>query len=515
MATTKEPLADVPDNLESPPPGDKESHPKHGHSPLYWLIFSLVLLVLTILVIFIGWLPRHRQKEEIENQAKQEQHALPRVRVVRVRSAPAESELMVPGTTQAYTEANIYARASGYVARRLVDIGDRVRTGELLAVIDAPDLDRQVAQARSTLRQSESNLAQMEAQLHLNSVNWDRYKVLVAKGVFSRQEGDTQEANFRVAEANVHAAENTVQANRDNLGRLVVLQGYERVTAPFTGIVTARNVDVGTLITAQGTGVGSSSPTLPGTTQAGAEGNNAGSSGNVSSSTMPATGGSQGGAMFTVADTTIFRVLVSIPEAYTSVVKVGQRAALLFQEVPGEKFAGRVTRTSASIDQNTRTLLVEVQVSNQRGLLMPGMYAEVNLIESKEVPPIMIPGEAIVVRNGQNVVALVQNQVVHFQPIAIGRDYGDQVEITNGLKPGDLVALDVTDEVRDGAKIEPELSHEKPQAPGGQTNRQPNTGGQYGDQSASNQSQHAAGSGKTKSSNQGNGKGSPSKSSKQ
>jgi RND family efflux transporter MFP subunit len=219
--------------------------------------------------------------------------------------------------------------------------------------------------------------------------------------------------------------------------------------------------------------------------------------------------------MFTVADSTIFRVLVSIPEAYTSVVKVGQQAVLLFQEVPGEKFIGRVTRTSASIDQNTRTLLVEVQVRNRRGLLMPGMYAQVNLIESKDVPPILIPGEAIVVRNGKNVVALVQNQVVHFQPVAIGRDYGDQVEITSGLKPGDLVALDVTDEVRDGVKIQPDFAQEKPEAPGGQTNQQPNTGGQYGNQNASNQSQQKAGGGKSKSSNQGNGKGSSSKPAKQ
>ena len=464
MATTNppatdEPLGDVPDTPEKASPGEERRPPaKHGHSPLYWLIFAALILTAAVLIFFVGWQPRHRQRQEIDRQASAEKSTLPRVEVVRVSVSPAESQLQVPGTTQAYTEANIYARASGYLARRLVDIGDHVRTGQLMAVIDAPDLDKQVSQARSNLRLSESNLAQMEAQLHLSSLNWDRYKVLVAKGVFSRQDGDTQEANFRVAEANVHASQSTIQANRDNLARLVVLQGYERVTVPFDGVVTARNVDVGTLITAQGTGVSSSSSeTLPGTSQAGAEGNNAGTSGTVSSSTNPTTGGAQGGALFAVADVDRFRVLVSVPEAYSAVVRTGQQAILYVQEVPNEKFLGHVTRTSASIDQNTRTLLVEVQVRNHRGLLMPGMYAQVNLIQSKDIPPLMIPGEAIVVRNGKNVVAVVRNQVVHLEPVTIGRDYGDKSEITTGLKPGEVVALNVTDEVQEGVRIQPEF----------------------------------------------------------
>ncbi|HEX4169964.1 MAG TPA: efflux RND transporter periplasmic adaptor subunit [Bryobacteraceae bacterium] len=494
MATTEEPLADVPDKPAPPSPGEgnrqtNTNRTDHKHSPVYWIVFALLLLAAAAAVFFIGWLPRHKQQQQIDAKAKEQSSALPRIDVVKVKPAPAESELLVPGTTQAFTEANVYARASGYIAKRSVDIGDRVHAGQLLAIIDAPDLDKQVAQARSSLRQSESSLAQMEAQQHLASLTWDRYRVLVAKGVFSRQDGDNQEANFRVSEANVNAAKSTVQANRDNLERLTVLQGYERVTSPFGGTVTARNVDVGTLITAQGTGVPSSSATLPGTTQAGAEGNNAGSAGSVSSTTMPATGGSAGGAMFTIADTNVFRVLVSVPEAYSSIVRMGQDATLLFQEVPGETFHGRVTRTSASIDQNTRTLLVEVQVRNHRGLLMPGMYAQVNLIQSKEVPPLLVQGEAIVVRNGQNEVAVVKNQKIHFQPVSIGRDYGDQAEITNGLRPGDVVALDVSDDVREGVKIQPEFSKEKLPRPGVQNTQKSGAEGQYGNQGLSNQGQ--------------------------
>ena len=327
MATTDkpsiEPIADVPDE-----PEPKSEQKKRGHSKLYWLIFAAIVIVAAILVIFLGWLPRHKRQQVIEQQAQERTQSVPKVPVLKVVPGPGISELMIPGTTLAYEEAYIYARASGYVSRRLVDIGDRVHAGQLLAVIDAPDLDKQVAQARANLEQSRSNLAQMEAQLHLAAVTWDRYKVLVAKGVFSRQDGDTQEANYRVAEANVRAAENTVQGNRENLDREIVLQQYEHVTAPFNGVITDRNVDVGSLITAQGSGLGVSTATTPGTTQSGAQGNNQGASGNVSSSVAPSTGGAQGGEMFAIANLDPLRILVSVPEAYSPLVQVNQRADL-------------------------------------------------------------------------------------------------------------------------------------------------------------------------------------------
>ena len=180
----------------------------------------------------------------------------PPIQVAKVQRSKAETHLTLPGTITAVVEAPIYARASGYISKRLADFGERVRQGQLLALIDAPDLDQQVDQARATLLQSQSVLGQMEAQLKLASVTWERYKVLVAKGVLSKQDGDTQEANYEVAQANVRAAENSVSANKASVDRLLKLQGYERVVAPFDGIVTARNVDVGTLISATGAGQG-------------------------------------------------------------------------------------------------------------------------------------------------------------------------------------------------------------------------------------------------------------------
>jgi multidrug efflux pump subunit AcrA (membrane-fusion protein) len=495
MPAEYEAASDIPDK---PPPPDEHGHAhkphRPGHSPKYWFLFGIVVVVAALLVLFIGWLPRHKRTQEIDQQTKERIQALPRVDVMVVRVAPSTTELMVPGTTQAYTEAYIYARASGYVTRRFVDIGDRVHTGQLLATIDAPDLDKQVAQARSQLQQSESTLAQMQAQLHLAAVTWDRYKVLVAKGVFSRQDGDTQEANYRVAEANVRAAEQSIQGNRENLERLIVLQQYEQVRAPFNGVVTARNVDVGTLITAQGTGAPvTNTPASPGTSLAGAQANNEGSAGSVSASTTPPTGGSQGGEMFGIASIDRLRVLVSVPEAYSDIVHIGQRTQLFFQEMPNDKFEGNVTRTSSSIDENTRTLLVEVQSSNRNGQLLPGMYVVVNFINAKGQPPLLVPGAAIVVRNGKVGVYRIEDNYVHFAPIYIGRDYGDQTEVVGGLKAGEVIATTITDEVREGTKIDPQYPKKQGQPElGGQSDKSPGNSGQYGEQGLDNSAQKSS-----------------------
>ena len=270
---------------------------------------------------------RSRRKNKVETK--------PVVAVMKLTAAPGARDLSVPGTALAYTQASIYARSSGYVKRRLVDIGDRVHKGQLLAVIDAPDLDQQVAQVRSVLAQSEAALVQMQAQEHLAQLNWERYKVLVAKGVFSRQDGDTQEANLRVAQANVNAAQSTVQANKDNLQRQVVLQQYERVTAPFSGIVTARNIDVGTLISGQGGGGNAIAESM------GASGNTAGTSGTVGSAATPTTGGAQGGAMFTVATISPLRILVSVPETYAPYVRLKQTVHLTVCAISRQRFRRR------------------------------------------------------------------------------------------------------------------------------------------------------------------------------
>jgi multidrug efflux pump subunit AcrA (membrane-fusion protein) len=489
MATLNELPPGQTEDQNARPDNDGFSGEKPGHSARHWLVFLILLICATLAVIFFGWLPRHKRTESINQEAKERTEALPRVQVQRVKRAPPTSELAIPGTTLPYTEAHIYARASGYVTRRLVDIGDHVRAGQLLASIDSPDLDRQVAQEQASLRQSEASLGQLRAQQHLAQVTWDRWKVLVGRGVFSKQEGDQQEANYRVAEANVAAGENLVQSNRENLNRLKVLQEYERVTAPFAGVITARNIDVGALISSSGSGLGAGSPaSTGGISAAGAQGNNQGASGNVSSNVSTPTGAAQGGEMFSIASVDRLRILVSVPEAYTSSIKVGQPAVLSFQERPNEQVRGRVTRTSASINQNTRTLLVEVQVANN-GRLVPGMYVLVSFRSTNERPPIIIPGASIVIRGAKTTVAVVEDQTVHFRPITVGRDYGELTEVTSGLGDGDVIALDVTDEIRDGLKVASQFATAPNQQPGSQTEAKPGQGGNYGSQGLADQPQ--------------------------
>lgn len=462
---------------------------KPGHSVRHWFVFLILVICAALAVIFFGWLPRHKRTESINEEAKERIQALPRIQVQRVRRAPPTSELAVPGTTLPYTEAHIYARASGYVTRRLVDIGDRVRAGQLLATIDAPDLDRQVAQAQAALQQSEASLGQLRAQQHLAQVTWDRWKVLVGRGVFSRQEGDQQEANYRVSEANVVAGENLVESNRENLNRLKVLQEYERVTAPFSGVITARNIDVGALINSSGSGLGAGSPgPTAGLSTAGVQGNNQGTSGNVTSNVGTQTGGAQGGEMFSIASVDRLRILVSVPEAYTSTIRVGEPAVLSFPERPNDHVTGRVTRTSASINENTRTLLVEVQVAN-KGKLVPGMYVLVSFRSTNERPPIIIPGASIVIRAAKTTVAVVDNQTIHLRPITVGRDYGELTEVTSGLEDGDVIALDVTDEIREGSKVDPQFANTGNQQTGNQTEAKPGQGGNYGPQGLTDQPQ--------------------------
>lgn len=203
--------------------------------------------------------------------------------------------------------------------------------------------------------------------------------------------------------------------------------------------------------------------------------------------------------MFAIANTDRLRVLVSVPEAYTSVIHTGQRAALFFQERPNDKIEGHVTRTSASIDQNTRTLLVEVQVVNNHRLV-PGMYVVVNFINIKGERPLIIPGAAIVVRDAKTTVARVDNQIIHMQPIGIGRDYGDQTEITSGLKEGDVIVTNVTDEIRNGTEVDPQFPKNSDQAAvaGSQSDKNPSNQGQYGQQGLTNSAQKTSGSGQGK-----------------
>jgi multidrug efflux pump subunit AcrA (membrane-fusion protein) len=419
---------------------------------LIWL-GALALCLLAAGAFIAGYLPKRRTTEQLKAAAARLRADPPFVNSAKVKRAAKTSELLLPGNITPITEAYIFARASGYLKRRYVDIGDRVRSDQLLAEIDAPDLDQQVSQARAAVAQSESQLGQAQATLQqliatrdLAAITWERYKVLTASGAVSRQDGDMQstaaktaEANVAAGEKSVHAAEEFVRASKAELQRLVTLQGYERVTSPFAGIITARNVDVGALISAAGASQG---PTR---------------TSGFAPSDVPSSG-----EMFRVAEIAKLRILVSVPQMYLPNIQVGQAAKVTVQERPNLTFLGKVTRTSSSLDAASRTLLTEVQVDNPTGVLLPGMYALLRFVAVRPDPPFLVPGAALVVRASGTMLALLQPVTggdtgirrVHFVDVQPGRDYGTELEILHGLQDGEEVVVDPGDVVKEGALVQ-------------------------------------------------------------
>jgi multidrug efflux pump subunit AcrA (membrane-fusion protein) len=440
---------------------DRPAHPSHR---TLWITAAIALIVLVI-ALLAGYLPRHNRVKAAEEAAQHEREALPVVNVVEVRRSDPVSQLLLPGNITPLTEASIYARASGYLTRRLVDIGDRVRHNQLMAVIEAPDLDQQVAQARAAVSQAEQQLAQAQstleqarANLELQRVTWERYKILVERGAIARQDADTQLATFKTAqaivsadEANVRAAADNVRAANANLERVIALQSFEQVRAPFDGIVTSRNVDVGAFISAQG---GSTGGGL-GTSAAGV------SSGNA-------------GELFRVAQIDRLRILIDLPQTQTPDVRVGQRADVIVQEYPNRPFPGTLTRTAFALDPASRTMTTEIQLPNPARLLLPGMYAQVQIISQRTNPPLLVPGDSIVAEANGLHVAVVQGpppakqgQIksvgdshwrVHLQSVQVGRDYGPQTEVISGLQGGEFVIVNPSDVVHEGAEVAAQLA---------------------------------------------------------
>jgi multidrug efflux pump subunit AcrA (membrane-fusion protein) len=442
------------------PPLKERIHLPENRRPLYWFLIAFAILL--VIVVLVGWLPRHARDKDIEARAQREKSARPVVETATVQKAKSEAGLVVPGTTIPLTQAYIYARANGYLKKRYADIGDHVKKGQLLAVIDAPDLDAQVSQARQQVFQAERQLDQQKSQLALATVTVQRYRVLVQKGVFSRQDGDTQEANYASAVANVQAAQRNVDAYNANLQHQLALQSYEQVRAPFAGVITERDVDVGALISASGVSSGGASSSAPmgqnstsgGTTQAGAS-NNSGSSGSGPTSATSAQSPGQGGPLFGIAQVQRLRILVSVPEGYAPAIHVGLKAPIAVQEYQGAPLFAEVTRTADSIDPNTRTMLTELQIDNTAGKLISGMYVVVTFPAADGTQaPLVITGDAIAIRKNTSMVATVVDGKIHWVPVTIGRDFGSETEIMTGLKAGDIIVTDVTDDVVEGAPVE-------------------------------------------------------------
>jgi len=412
-----------------------EHHHGHAHTrkrPAKGVLIAIGLLLIAITVagFFAGYVPHQKLQNELVADAKSQDAAAPRVNVTVAERSSGKSELVLPGNIQAITEAPVLARASGYIKARLVDIGDRVKEGQLLAEIDAPELDQQVKQATASVEQAKAALDQASANLIQGQTNEklykataDRWKSLVQKGAVSKQENDNYQAQYEAQIATVQALEKAVNAAKSNVGaaeanlaRLTNMRGYVQVRAPFAGVITQRNIDVGALV-------------------------NDGST-----------------LLYRIAQTGKLRTYVNVPQADSVAVHVGQAAKLTFSDLPSRVFNGTVSRTANALDPGSRTLLVEVQVDNSAGLLMPGMYANVNFTTPRSEPPIVIKGDALVVRaNGPQVAVVQPDQTVHFQVVTLGRDYGDKIEVLSGLKQGDQLVINPGDNIQEHVKVNPVL----------------------------------------------------------
>jgi RND family efflux transporter MFP subunit len=363
---------------------------------------AVILLVLTSVIgyaIYSGIASRARANSALERETASD--AIPSVAVVRPVVTKGAEEVILPGNMQAFTDTPIWARASGYLKVWHVDIGTRVKQGQLLAEIEAPEIDQQLQQARA-------NLTVADANLKLAQITAERYK-----GLFKTDSVSKQDVDNTVQDAAAKTA--AVNADKANVARLEQLVSYEKVYAPFGGIITARNIDVGALVDAD-----TNSP---------------------------------GKELFHLASNNVLRVYVNVPETYSRAARPGVTSYLTLNEYPGRRFRGTVVRNAGSIDQNSRTLLVEVDVRNPTGELLPGSYVSVHLSLTSKVEAVTVPANALLFRSEGLQVAKAHKGRVQLAHIILGRDYGDTVEIVSGVDKSDAVIVNPSDSITQGQQV--------------------------------------------------------------
>jgi membrane fusion protein, multidrug efflux system len=398
----------------------------HPHPSRHAIVTAAIIAVVLLLAfILLGYVPRRARDKALASRAAAAVLAdsIKIVNVSPVERADVTSDLSLPGTLQSSRSASVYARSSGYVRRWYTDIGQHVRDGQLLAAIDAPDLDQQLAQSRQVVINQQATMA-------FNRVTLERWKVLYQDSAVTKQELDQFQSSYDASVASVAAAEADVS-------RLQSLVGYERVTAPFTGVITSRNVENGTFVT----GTGTSSAPQP-----------AGQGGNTISG-VPVSG-----QLFTVSAIDTIRVYVGVPQSYAPSVRPGLPALLEVEELPGHSFTGHVARSAGAVDFSSRTLLTEVDIANPAGTLLPGMYGQVHFRFDRTAPPLLMPGTAMIFRlNGAQAAVIGPDSVLQFRNLRIGRDYGTVIEVDSGLTDNEYVVSQPSDGLREGQRVHARL----------------------------------------------------------
>jgi RND family efflux transporter MFP subunit len=371
------------------------------------------VLILSGAVGYGAW--RHYQVHtEVIATAKQARDFVPTVLTAPVRASAPTMSVVWPGSTQAFAQANIYARATGYIDKRNVDIGDHVKKDGLLAELAVPELDDQISQNEATLDQLKSVLEQAQANLRLAQVTWDRDHPLVGQGWVTQQQGTIDVQTLKAQQAAVGVAQANTAAQENLLRMLRQQRQYALVVAPFDGVITQRNVDIGSLV-----------------------------QGNANTGTF----------MFEIMQRNVIRVFVYVPQDAAFGVTPGVDAIVRVPEIPNREFPGKVTRIADALQSGTRTLLTEIDIPNPDDALPPGVYCTVELKIPRKTPSLIVPAEAIVFdRNGLSVV-VVEDGVAHVHTVTVARDFGTTVEVSAGVKDGDQVILNPPVDLTDGHKV--------------------------------------------------------------
>lgn len=374
--------------------------------------FGLILVAGTALAS--GAWSHYAERRQVLATAEQAREFVPQVRVTTVEPSDTNEVVKLPATTSAFASANIFARASGYIATRAVDIGDHVKAGQLLAEIVAPELDHQIAQAEATLAQLNWSFQQAKANRELAKVTWDRDRPLVDKGWVTAQQGTIDEQTLKAQDAAVSVAQANIRAEEAQLQVLRQQKLYQSVVAPFDGVITQRNIDVGSLVQADAT---------------------------------------SGTFMFTLQQGNVIRTQVFVPQDAAFGLKPGIAAVVHVPEIPDRTFPGTVTRIADALQPGSRTLLTEVDIPNPDAALTSGIYGTVELHIPRQTPSFRISADAVIFNAGGMQVAVVDNGVVHLRKINVLRDLGRELEVDSGVKRGDQIILNPSVDLADGAKV--------------------------------------------------------------
>ncbi len=390
MKLEEQPRTQVPD------PQTQQSPPGRGRQ----VLFAVAFLVLVTVIVAAGIIPRQRARAALRQET--DTMAIPTVLVVHPKKAPAAEEIVLPANIQAFTDAPIYARTNGYLKKWYADIGTRVKAGQLLAEIDTPEVDQQLRQARADLSTAEANL-------HLSQITAERYSGLLKTDSVSKQEADNAEGDYEAKKAVVKSGEANVQ-------RLMELQSFQKIYAPFDGVITARNTDIGQLI-------------------------DSGSSGGT------------GRELFHIASVKKLRAYVNVPQDYSRNAKPGLVAELTFPDLPGKRVQGKLVSTSDSIDPASRTLLVQFEIDNASGELLPGAYAALHLKLPAGTSSYIVPATSLMFRSEGLRLATVNDNKAALLPVTVGRDFGTEVEIISGLTGNESIIVNPLDSLLPGQQV--------------------------------------------------------------